>query len=440
MWGPLGWIITKLGPKGKRPASEWHHVGSMKKTREMIRVVTALFIAGKTYRQIAENLGIPPKRIYDLRLEHRELWDTECLAAKESLIAAVRAEAGTDAVIADPDAFLNKANLARKWSEEKGEQLFPAGEAMTLHRFYEEIYCPRFHFDASERTKEFFRTKIRQWVLLTGDPPVEKITDDTLAHFRDACLKLRGIKPHTSQSPNSVRGTLRVIQVLLDRLGPRGPRMREALRVLKEVPWCRPPKEVLKIPRIITEEQFSAMYEVAGCMEAPKNPGISKPSKWWRTLLVLAYNTGMRKSTIFSLRWSEVDFGDCHIIVPASNLKARRPQVFHLNPTIVAHLRTFKSDRELVFPWPFKSHTWFNNLFHKLQTLAGIPKGEWYGLSNVRKTTASTLAEISVTAAQCALGHAGDAVTRRHYINPSKIIRDALDAMPQPKAFAAVGD
>jgi len=100
------------------------------------------------------------------------------------------------------------------------------------------------------------------------------------------------------------------------------------------------------------------------------------------------------------------------------------------------HLRKIRTDRELVFPWPWRREAFYRQL-HLLENAAGIPREDHFGLHNLRKTLATTLWADSPQASQLALGHAGSDVTIRHYVAREGIVAAALDRLPQPEAFVA---
>jgi integrase len=110
-----------------------------------------------------------------------------------------------------------------------------------------------------------------------------------------------------------------------------------------------------------------------------------------------------------------------------------------LNETAYRHLLAIRTDREMVFPFPHYFRTFYTHL-HKLQAAAGIPKADHFGLHTLRRTLATSLAaEGKSGAAQFVLGHSAMATTEKHYIAQGGIVAAALDALPQPAAFALIG-
>jgi integrase len=183
-------------------------------------------------------------------------------------------------------------------------------------------------------------------------------------------------------------------------------------------------------------------YNGAVAMDIPRLPRGPKAPAWWKALLVTAFNTQLRRRTLFEMRWDEVDFAHCRLNLPPARFKSHRRQTIHLNPVTVEHLKRIHTDasQELVFPWPHEAK-YFHVVFHRLQTAAAIPRKEHFGLHDLRKTAASILWEDSPQVAQYSLGHASMSTTLKHYVNLESrgggvsIVARALDALPQPAEF-----
>ena len=330
----------------------------------------------------------------------------------------------------DLDAYLRMGEAADKWTAARGDVLFPPNGDQTLATFYRDYYAPRRLFEATEGTEKLFECILRRWRLITGDPPLSQITAEVLGKFRDCLLKTRGQKPHLPHSSETVRSNLRMVQSLLDMAGPPDRHNRDGVGLLATVPWVRAPRAQLKIPKTVTQEHLNAVYLAAVCMSVPKIPGI-KPAAWWRALIVLAYNTGLRRRALLGMRMDEIDWQGHRLVLPPKRLKSRRPQIVHLTDTALEHLRAIRTDRELVLPWP-SNISLFHRRFHRLQREAGIPEKDHFGLHMIRKTVGTLLWENSPQAAQYALGHTSIATTKAHYIDGGGLVARALDGLPQP--------
>jgi integrase len=390
----------------------------------------AMVAEGLYWTDIGQQLGIG---IRQLTLAHPELWRRLLDEAEAKMVVTIRAEAGTDAVLSDPTQWVRSAKLAEHWLAARGEPLFPADPAggETLSRFFERYYVPL--STAQPQAMYQYRNAVRLWTLSTGDPPLVSINPPLLARFKTFLSNLRGVKPHLRFSPRSVLGRLGYIQSILDKAGPPSRHCRDAADILHRVPWVRPPKVPQPIPQIVTDVELGNCYLAAIAMPKPEIRGF-KPADWWRALLVTVYNTGLRRRTLLGLRMEYIDWEGRRIVIPPRDIKSGRGHVAYLNDTTLEHLRRIRTNREFVFEWPGSQRQMYL-WWHRLQTEAGIPWKEHFGLHDIRRTTATRLWEFSPQAAQLALGHAGQDVTIRHYVQGRGIVQRAVDALPQPKAF-----
>ena len=407
------------------------------KVSEEMGKAAILIAHGKSYVEAAEALGLGRGAIHHWQKRWKEAWEGILTQAAESVTISIRAMAGTEKILDDPDKYIAAAAFADKWADRQGAELFPiADDELTLCRFYKDWYLPQCLFDAREKTKESYNSVLKQWRLITGDPPVKSISSQTVALFRNAKLKMRGINGRLYASPNGVRTKLKMIQTLLDKLGSSGRDNRDALNILDQVPWAKPPREEKRIPQTITLQQLSDCVAAAVAMEVPRIPGI-KPPAWWRALLAVAWNTGLRRGTLLSMRMDEIDWAGCRLMLPAARMKSRRPMIVHLNAVAMTALRSIQTDRELVFPWPHNIRH-LDTCRHRLQEAAGIPKEKRFGFHAIRKTIATILWEESPGAAQFALGHTLGDVTQKRYVDGGELVARALDRLPQPGAFTNV--
>ena len=244
---------------------------------------------------------------------------------------------------------------------------------------------------------------------------------------------MRGRSPVSQMSPHSVRKHLRNIDSVLRKAGPRGHRNRDAAGILsEEPPWIKPPKASYSLPKIVALNTLGQACAAAVCMDVPRIDNI-KPAAWWRALLLVAYNTGLRRRSLLELRMSEVNWALHLLELPPSRMKSGRPHVCHLNDAAMATLDAICRDRtrELVFPWPHCS-TYFHTCLRRLLDTACIPRREHFGLQNLRATNGTQLWSIDPSAAQAGLGHSNIATTRRHYLDATTIVAKALDSFPQP--------
>lgn len=409
--------------------------GPTRLTRERIAAAARLRVfGGKQMPEIAKALGMTLGAIDHLRTTWPAIWKAAEESFTEEIIGIVREQAGTNAILDDVDGHVNRAALADKWTKQRGEDLFPSGERPTLSKFFDDYFELVALDGAEESTKDQYRIALKRWRLITGDPPLEEISTQVLARFRDALNRSRGCKPHLRMSQNTVSSKLRLIQTILDKAGPPQRRNRDAAGWIKSAPWIKRPTYEPRDIRVVTDEEIEAVWTAAIGMDRPRVDNM-KPAKWWRSLMCLAYNTGLRRSTIFSLRWKWVDWDNRVIKIPKGAMKPNRNHSAPLNDTLVRQLRSiYSKERRLVLPWSYNMR-YFHTSFHQLQELAGIPSDQRFGLHDLRRTLATTLWESNPQAAMLALGHRDPIVTQRHYVASNRIVDAAINTLPQPAVF-----
>jgi len=420
------------------PIGQAAAVGVPESTQQQVREATALLAAGLTYEEASDELGIAIGTLRDWRIRYPNFWEGELNRAMQFSTVVVRTQAGTDAVIDDPEAYLRRARGCEKWLAAKGESLFPSSGEPTVSSFFQDWYLPNRLFESPASTITSYRNTVRFWSLITGDPPLKEITSELVAKFRDCLAKKSGAQPGLPASPNTVRTKLRHLQCILDKAGPPGRRNRDAVGIIDRAPYAKPPRPRYTPRTIVSMERVIQVYEATVAMHLPKIDGFKAPW-WWKTLLLTALYTGLRRGTLFSMQMREILWDKHLLAIAPERLKSRRPQIVPLHPIVEDHLRRIRTDRELVFPWPNQMRA-FHSAFHELQSSAGIPRAEHFGLHALRRSLATMLWDINPGAAQLGLGHAGTDVTKNHYVRPDDILIRAFNQLPQPEAFQINGN
>ena len=398
---------------------------------------------GVDWATISKAAGLTRWAAYQITKRHPDAWKAAYDAAMQAACAEVRELAGTDRMLPIIGDYVASAERAERWALNSGVPLFPLpaeaitgadGGMHTLGSFFERYYLPICLSDGSPATIHLYRVSVRRWAMLTGDPPLKAITTDVLARFREALLALRKTT-RKKLNPITARNYLRHVQILLDKAGPRARRSRDAAGFLAESPWVKPIKCEWPVPRTVPRAHLSACYEAAESMTYPRLLNVT-PGDWWRGLLAVAYNLGLRRATLFALEWSMIDWETRVLTVPAAIVKGRRKLVLPLNDVVLNHLRILQSESRApeVFRWPH-SREWFGKQMAKLQTAAGIMAAKQFGLHAIRRTCATVLWKRDRAAAQLMLGHTALAITREHYVDAIEGLSEAAAAMPQPEGF-----
>lgn len=413
--------------------------GPTKETLKQIAKAATLQATGKTRTEIAAELGVKLSMIAEWRKVYRDWWDKAFNRAVEQQAEFINAIKGTEEALKHARGFIDlRLPVAALIESQKSVPTSSPTQDATLSEFYHTYFKPVCLASTGRLQTANYERALRAWYVFTGDPPLKEITASTLAVFRDQAAKPPKSKRLGYISVTTVNGYLRWVQAVLDKAGPPMRGQRDAAGILNRVPWIRRPMAEQRPPRVVAPELLNQLYAGLVAAEAPKINGF-KSSAWWRALIVTAYNTGLRRGTLFGLRVTDVDWTKRTILVRPANNKSRKRFATPLNETTIRHLSAIRTDREFLFPWPH-CRRWFDTTFHRLQLSAGIPQSEHFGLHNLRKTLATMLYEASPGAAQIALGHSDSRTTQQHYVAPSAIVARALDALPQPEAFMARKD
>ncbi len=210
------------------------------------------------------------------------------------------------------------------------------------------------------------------------------------------------------------------LPVCLATAAPPDRRNREAAGIIAAAPYVKPPKAIYGEPKITTEERVTRCYVGCVCMTWPRVKGF-KPPAWWRALLVLVWNTGIRRRTVFSLRMEHIDWANKRLILPAEIMKTGKKLILPVPQTVIDHLQAIRTKRELVFEWPH-SPEWFSKCLHNLQKEVGIPPTLHFGLHTLRRTLGTRLFKENPAAAQLMLGHATLEMTKRFYVNTEDVL------------------
>mgnify|MGYP002528577511 CR=1 FL=1 len=319
----------------------------------------------------------------------------------------------------------------------------------TLSEFHESQFLPLWiqgrQLDA--KTEANYRQSIAWWSRLTSDPPLDQITDHTVASFIASLCKQPGRS--NTMMLSSVATHCRNVDTVLQMAGPRSRHNRRGQGLIDEPPYFDAPRVDQEPPcGDWTIEEVRAMYSAADVMSVPTIDGVD-PVDWWRTLICLAYYTGLRCGALMSVEYSMVD--DEWINVPARLSKRRKGKRQYLHPEAIEHIDGIRSERAIILEWPRWATTKRTAYlrFRQLQDTAGINKSRQWAFQSFRKTHLTMLAGLSLeheqglAVAQHSAGHSNRAVTLGHYVSgdvQERMVAAAIDMMPSPVPPRVVAD
>jgi len=323
---------------------------------------------------------------------------------------------------------------------------------MTLVDFFEAFYLPicLVAAGADPLTIKVYREALAHWTRITGNPPLAEINDFVAATFVTDLAKVRRSK--RSNKPIAVPTVIKHanhVQFVLDMAGPRTQhkRLRQAQRLLDEVPFLPKPTadDELKSGNF-TLEEIERLLDACRDMTVPCVAGIP-PVVWWRTVIALAYNTGLRIGSLMHFRLSYVETNEFGrwINPPAkAGAKKRRSRPVYLNAAAQQALDVYEQFRRTPTPTFFGFPGWpasqgvLQKYRRKLLALAGIPKSRRFGFHGLRRACSHEMHRIDPRADQLQLGHTNERTTAKHYTS-AQVVTLASERMPQPKRPDADG-
>lgn len=143
-----------------------------------------------------------------------------------------------------------------------------------------------------------------------GNVPVDSLTPDQLRRYLVYCFERLGVKENTLHS------RINAMKFYYEQVLGRE-------KFFWEIP--RPKKPVL-LPRFFSQEEVAAIIKAAGNLKH-------------RTMLMLAYATGMRVSEVIALRTMDIDSSRMCILIRSA--KGKKDRMVTLSPVLLVMLRAY---------------------------------------------------------------------------------------------------
>jgi integrase len=169
--------------------------------------------------------------------------------------------------------------------------------------------------------------------------------------------------------------------------------------------------------RYLSREEYDCLLKAARTIDT---------SPYLEEKIILAVHTGLRRASLFNLRWDQIDFANRVVRIPRT--KSGRSLLLPMNETTISTLQTLHAAGELKSPYVFP-HTAgpkagepvrdINNGFHSALELAEISDFTWHDL---RHTFASWLMMRGASHRSVAdlLGHQSLKMTMRYaHLSPA---------------------
>lgn len=173
-------------------------------------------------------------------------------------------------------------------------------------------------------------------------------------------------------------------------------------------------------PIWIAEEDVKA---VLNAIADPKLVLKRRSSDWWLIFIRMALFTGMRRSELLGLRWSEVDFEAGQVRVVRHTSKGRKDRLYEGAYSLTKLLRQWflsqspsPATSDLVLPYDRSPRGLYSD-WDLILEHAGIPDERRFTPHSCRSSCVSELlaAGYALTTVRDWVGHSTVAVTERHY-------------------------
>ena len=186
--------------------------------------------------------------------------------------------------------------------------------------------------------------------------------------------------------------------------------------------------EPVRIPVAWSREDLDRLFRAADT-ERLLISGVPSPS-WWRTLHLVAWDTGERITALLGCCWSHLS-GEW-LTIPAELRKGKRSdRAYRLAPQTLAALERIREpERPEIWPWPYhRSYLWIR--YRIIRQRAGLPTDRRSAFHRIRRSVASHYEAAGGNATEL-LGHESRATTRA-YLDP-RIVEtpQAVDLLFRP--------
>lgn len=308
--------------------------------------------------------------------------------------------------------------------------------------FFTTMFCPMRLSNAAEKTKSKYGIAIRHLKRHLGrEPLVSDLNDETII----GCLTNRQESGNTPGTVNGYRGKFVCLADYAFRKG--------LLPETFDIPKL---KEIRRRPNTLSEEQMDAL--IAAAKVTPGMIGALPASLFWSALVLVLYDTAARVGSIMAAEWDDIDWKAGTIHLRAETTKSLRESSKPLHADTLDLLRSIQlvlqdagrikpqgspalawakavGDPNRLFPWPYHPGYLWQKL-DKVMRRAGIPAGHQWKFHCIRRTTLTITADkLGISAATDLADHTSDEVTRKSYLDRSRIKQQRpCDVLPRPGA------
>jgi integrase len=309
----------------------------------------------------------------------------------------------------------------------------------TLREFFERYYVPeKLHghdCPKSASARKSHRQALDRLRAFCGaDPQLDWVTRPGLKRFR------RWLGEHCRAASTANRHLRCIVALLREALD-------ESQGVKRSKRLCRPFGKIRLLPEAPKPPRSWRLDELGKMLGAaqgvPGYIGDVAACRWWRALVLVLYDTGLRISAAMALRWSDrkEDSQGVFFVARSETQKTGKEQRLGINAQTVEALAAIGSARELVFFWPwdpsdeYGHRNWCTLRARFLREIlgpAGIDPADRQIMHAFRKATATQVKKAGGNATE-QLDHSSAAITDR-YIDAEELgASRQCDILPRPE-------
>ena len=296
----------------------------------------------------------------------------------------------------------------------------------------------------AESTLSEYRSSLRIWERLSGNPPLDRIDRSVVREFREKLITTpfrRGAKSARKRSHATVNRIMRDVHAAISPLWPADRLNPDGLGLVPFFGWPRALQSQRDLPFVFTTQDLDRLYVNASAARQPSKFSRRTPlndPRLWRIALVLALNCGARTWDLFSFRLSRINlvasepyrFGSISFVARKTSKLHKIP----LNECAFKHLKSYLIDPILpasdkLFPGFYKGASFYRTWKRICDAAAAVGTFE-----SMRKTCVTRHNSVVWNAGFWLSGH-GQTGVFGHYDNPSDRIFEAVYGLEQPAEF-----
>ena len=215
---------------------------------------------------------------------------------------------------------------------------------MYIYEFYRLHFVPVCLSRCQKSTRQIYDQVIRLWVDEIGDSELSEISPADCELFVTASLKRVG--------PFTVAKYCRCLNAIFLRMSKPGWRNRKAFGFIDDAPYCEPPKLQKALPKQILDRDILKLIEsLSDIKEFPKSVDEKLRPLWWRSLVLFASTTAVRRTVIFGLTWEAVDVSNKFFFISPELDKVGHARIKYLHPNLSRLLLKIRTEDSRLFAW-----------------------------------------------------------------------------------------